>query len=143
MEKEKTFDKQTRLEQEGIKIRKETIIKNDFNNKTDVYNEEHDKTRSHNDELHPHGKGTGHPGHTHTIPNRYASKTAIDKTQFDTENGGGSYDIFGYGKVGGKNKAGGRNFSKSINLYSSERQYNENSVDTSKNVEDGQWVNRY
>ena len=126
---------QSRLEQEGLNIRKELLTKNDFNRTTDVYSEEHDKSKTHNDELHPLGKGTGHGGHTHTVPNRKLSKTAIDRSQFDTENGGGSYDIYGY------NNAGGRTRLLSINLYNANKQYNENSIDTTSNIEDGQWVN--
>lgn len=126
---------QSRLEQEGIQIRKETIIKNEFNGKNNVYDEQSEKAKSHNDELHPHGKGTGHGGHTHLVPNKNTSKTSIDRSQIDTENGGGSYDIFG------RENSGGRNRSKMINLYNSGYQYNEDSIDTSKNIEDGQWSN--
>lgn len=127
---------QTRLEAESLQIRKETSIKNDYNSKTELYNENHDSAKTHNDELHPLGKGTGHGGHTHTKPNRNASKTMIDRSQFDTNNGGGSYDIYGM------NNAGGRIRSQMINLYGPENQYNEDSIDTSKNIEDGQWVNK-
>jgi hypothetical protein len=136
MAQETKVEKQTRLEQEGIQARKEQTIKNDFNKNGEVYNEESDLVKSHEDESHPLGKGTGGSGHGHRIPNRHASKTAIDRSDFDTERGGGSYDIFGM------NDAGGRKRSTMINLYSVNYQYNENSIDTSKNVEDGQWINK-
>lgn len=136
MSQETKVEKQTRLEQEGIQARKEQTIKNDFSKNGEIYNEENDLALSHDDELHPLGKGSGHGGHTHVVPNRRASKTAIDRSQFDTERGGGSYDIFGM------NDAGGRKRSTMINLYSANYQYNENSIDTSKNIEDGQWVNK-
>ena len=117
----------SRIEIEGSQIRKDAVInKNVFNSKTEVYSEEHDKAKTHDDETHPLGKGTGHGGHTHTTPNRNAPKTKIDRTQFDTENGGGSHDIYGY------NNAGGRINSLRINIYNSENQYNENSIDTSE-----------
>lgn len=136
MAQETKVEKQTRLEQEGIQARKEQTIKNDFSRNGEIYNEESDLALSHEDELHPLGKGTGSSGHGHRTPNRNASKTAIDRTDFDTEKGGGSYDIFGM------NDAGGRKRSTMINLYSAEYQYNENSIDTSENVKDGQWVNK-
>lgn len=127
---------QTRLEAEGLALRKETNVKNDYNPKTEVYSDTHEDALTHNDELHPLGKGSGHGGHTHTRPDKNASKTAIDRSQIDTENGGGSFDIYGI------NNAGGRLRSQSINIYGPENQYNENSIDTSKNIEDGQWKNR-
>ena len=136
MAQETKIEKQTRLKQEEIQARKEQTIKNDFNKNGEVYNEESDLVKSHEDESHPLGKGTGGSGHGHRIPNRHASKTAIDRSDFDTEKGGGSYDIFGM------NDAGGRKRSTMINLYSANYQYNENSIDTSKNVEDGQWINK-
>ena len=121
------MSEKTRLEIEGSQIRKDTVInRNVFNSKTEVYSEEHDSAKTHDDETHPLGKGTGHGGHTHTIPNRNASKTGIDRTQFDTENGGGSHDIFGY------NNAGGRINSLRINIYNSENQYSEDSIDVSE-----------
>ena len=136
MAQETKVEKQTRLEQEGILARKEQTIKNDFSKNGEIYNEESELALSHEDESHPLGKGTGSSGHGHRIPNRNASKTTIDRTDFDTERGGGSYDIFGM------NDAGGRKRLTMINLYSANYQYNENSIDTSKNVEDGQWVNK-
>jgi hypothetical protein len=124
------MSEKTRLEIEGSQIRKDIIInKNDFNSKTEVYSEEHDSAKTHNDETHPLGKGTGHGGHTHTTPKRNASKAdkeRIDRTQIDTENGGGSHDIFGY------NNAGGRINSLRINIYNSENQYSKDLIDVSE-----------
>lgn len=116
---------QTRLEEEGKVSRNERLIKNEYQQKEGKqYNDEHDNALTHDDELHPLGKGTKSGGHTHTIPNRKAPKT-IDYSQFNTEKGGGSYDIFG------RDEAGGRKRSQMINIYSPDRQYNENSIDTS------------
>ena len=116
---------QTRLEEEGKVIRNERLIKNEYQkNEEKQYNEEHDTALTHDDELHPLGKGTKSGGHTHITPNRKAPK-AIDYSQFNTENGGGSYDIFG------RDEAGGRKRSQMINIYGPDRQYNENSIDTS------------
>lgn len=135
MAQETKVEKQTRLEQEGIQARKDQTIKNDFNRNGEIYNEESEFALSHDDESHPLGKGSGHGGHTHVTPNRKANKS-IDRGQIDTENGGGSYDIYGI------NKVGGRKYSTMINLYNSDYEYNEDSIDTSINVEDGQWVNK-
>ena len=126
---------QTRLEQEAIIIRKERLIKNDFQPKVDgkQYDYEHDSAKTHDDELHPLGKGTGSGGHTHVTPNRNAPKT-INYTQFNTEIGGGSYDIYG------ANNVGGRRYSQNINLYGPDRQYNENSIDMSQSeIENITW----
>lgn len=127
---------QSRLEQEALKLRKETLIKNDFIREVEEYSETSDKAKTHDDEHHPHGKGTGHGGHTFTTPDAKKSKTMIDHSQFDTTNGGGSYDKFG------RNGVGGRFRMETINIYGPEHSYGVDSVDTTKNIEDGQFVNR-
>lgn len=127
--------KQSRLESEALNYRKETLIINDYQKEVGKeYSADHEDAKAHNDELHPLGKGTGSGGHTYSIPNPNASKTQI-KRQIDTENGGGSYDIYGRPSVGG-----GRNRLLAINLYSKEEAYGFDSVDTSANVLEGQYV---
>ena len=86
--------KQSRLETEGLSKRKETLVKNDFTPKSEHYSSSHDMAKTHDDNKHPLGKGLDNGGHTHTIPNPKKSKTAIDKSQFNTEKGGCSYDKF-------------------------------------------------
>ena len=81
----------------------------------------------------PQGKGSGHGGHTHSTPD-CTKPSSIDYSNFDTENGGGLYDIVG------RNGVGGRNFAKAISVYNEENQYGPNYVDTSENVADGQIV---
>lgn len=125
---------QSRLEQEGISKRKETIIKNDFSSKTEPYSDSHELARTHDDQNHPLGKGTGEGGHTYTIPDGRKSKTAIDRSQFNTENGGGSFDKFG------RNNSGGRNFLQKISLYGPDKQYGPDSIVCDENINDGQVV---
>lgn len=119
---------QTYLEKTGIEKRNETIVRNDYN-KSEEYSSTHPDAVSNGDPL---GKGTMHGGHTYSIPHQTESK-GIDYRNFDTENGGGQYDIEG------RNGVGGRIFLKNISLYNENRQYGIDVVpDTSENVADGQ-----
>lgn len=126
---------QSRLEAEALEYRKESLIQNDYQKDIELnYSESHEDAKSHGDENHPLGKGTGNGGHTYILPNKNASKDGYTTT-LDTTKGGGSYDIFGRPGVGG-----GRNKAFSINIYNPQRPYGTNSVDTSANVADGQYV---
>jgi hypothetical protein len=118
---------QTCLEKKGIEARHESLVRNDYN-LNDEYTSTHPNALSDGD---PKGKGTGHGGHTYSVPdcNR---PTSIDYSNFDTENGGGLYDIEG------RNGNGGRNFLITINNYNKENPYGANLVDTTLNVSDGQ-----
>lgn len=123
--------KQSRLESEAIDIRKEHLVKNDYQRTVNEYDESHNDALSDGDPL---GKSTGN-GITYSVPD--ASKSKYQYTHnVDTENGGGLYDI------DGRNGMGGRKRAQVINLYSQEKQYGENSVDTTKNIEEGQYVVR-
>lgn len=124
--------KQTCLEKVGIEKRHDTIIKNDYNIE-DQYSQLHKDALSDGDPL---GKGSGHGGHTHYIPDCNKPSSMMDYSNFDTdaENIGGSYDI------NGRNGIGGRNYLKTISLYNEENQYGPNLIDTSANVEDGQII---
>ena len=127
--------KQSRLESEALGYRKETLIINDYQKETGKeYSAEHEDAKSHDDENHPLGKGTGNGGHGYSVPNPNASKTQI-KPQLDTTKGGGSYDIYGRPSVGG-----GRNRLLAINIYNQNESYGPDSVDTSANVLEGQYV---
>ena len=54
-------------------------------------------------------------------------------SNFDTTNGGGCYDIKGRNGIGGRDRA------MSISIYNQENQYGPTSVNTEKNIEDGQY----
>lgn len=120
---------QTCLEVKGIEARNELLVRNDYT-RNDEYNARHQDALATGDPL---GKGSGHGGHTHSTPD-CTKPSSIDYSNFDTENGGGYYDIEG------RNGVGGRNFSKTISVYNEENQYGVNYVDTSENVADGQIV---
>lgn len=122
--------KQTCLEKKGIESRHETLIRNDYNS-SDEYSAQHKDAISDGDPL---GKGTGHGGHGHWLPDCSKGQTMIDYSNFDTENGGGLYDIEG------RNGKGGRNWLKNISLYNENDQYGPNSVDTTANQLDGQII---
>lgn len=127
--------KQSDLEKVGFERRAEELTRSDYN-KTNMYSEEHEDAKSHDDANHPWGKG-GEGDYTHTVPQAYnnATKNAI-KPQIGTTNAGGSYDKFGY------NGVGGRQFLMTISKYSSAAPYYDNGVvniDTTANIEDGQY----
>ena len=124
--------KQTCLEKVGIEKRHDTIIKNDYNIE-DQYSQLHKDALSDGDPL---GKGSGHGGHTHYVPDCNKPSSMMDYSNFDTgsSNIGGSYDI------NGRNGVGGRNFLKTISIYNEENQYGPNLIDTTANVQDGQII---
>jgi hypothetical protein len=124
---------QVKLEKEAIAKRNELALKNDFSKNGEEYSSLHDTALTHNDDKHALGKGSGHGGHTYATPG--VSKTMINRDQFDTENGGGAYDIHG------RNNVGGRNYLKKISIYNQDRQYGINSIDMSANIKDGQYRN--
>jgi hypothetical protein len=125
--------RQTNLEKKGIEKRNTTIISNDYN-KNIKYDENHadtvsdaskkDKTR---------GKGTGHGGHGHSMPDASRPSTP-DYSNFDTFNGGGSYDIYG------RNEKGGRVRTLTYNLYGPNNSYLSEPIDSTLNVSEGQIV---
>ena len=121
---------QTCLEKRGIPARASALTRNDYS-KFDEYNETHPDALSNGD---PQGKGTGYGGHTHSIPDCNLPTSMINYSNFDTEGGGGLYDIEG------RNEIGGRNRLMAISMYNKENQYGLGLVDTSLNVADGQIV---
>jgi hypothetical protein len=118
---------QTCLEKKGIETRNEVLVRNDYN-RTDEYSEKHSDALSDGDIL---GKGTGRGGHTHSIPD-CNKPSAINYSTFDTNNGGGKYDIEG------RNGKGGRLFLENISKYNKNNEYGAHLVDTSANLADGQ-----
>ena len=129
---------QSPLEIKGFQKRDELLVRNDYT-KNEEYNETHKDAISDGD---PQGKGTGHGGHTHVIPNHELAMndensvwySPYNYSQFDTEHGGGQYDIEG------RNGIGGRNWIKAISKFNEENQYGLNYVDTSLNVAEGKYV---
>ena len=121
---------QTCLEKKGIESRTNLITRNDYS-RTDEYSSTHPDALATGD---PQGKGTGHGGHTHSIPDCNMPST-IDYSNFDTSsNSGGEYDI------NGRNGVGGRIFAQNISVYNEENSYCGIGIDTSANVADGQIV---
>jgi hypothetical protein len=117
------------LEKRGIEERNTEIVRSDYNIE-DQYSSTHNDALSDGDAQ---GKGTGHGGHTHYLPDCNKPTTTIDYSNFDTFNGGGLYDIEG------RNGIGGRDWSKASSMYNENYQYGASLVDTSLNVSDGQY----
>lgn len=120
---------QTCLETRGITERNNEIVRSDYNI-NDQYGPTHSDALSNGD---PQGKGTGHGGHTYWLPDCTKPTNAIDYSNFDTENGGGIYDIEG------RNNIGGRKRSLARELYNKENQYSTNLISTAENVAQGQY----
>ena len=121
---------QTCLEVKGIKSRNELLVRNDYT-RADEYSATHPDALANGD---PQGKGTGHGGHTHSIPDCTASSTAPRYDISTTNNAGGLYDIEG------RNGVGGREFLVTINMYNEAKSYDKIGIDTSENIADGQIV---
>jgi hypothetical protein len=120
---------QSCLEKRGIEERNTEIVRSDYNIE-DQYSSTHKDALSDGDAQ---GKGTGHGGHTHYLPDCDKPTTTIDYSNFDTFNGGGLYDIEGRNDIGGRTKA------MASSLYNQDYEYGANLVDTSLNVNEGQY----
>ena len=120
---------QTCLEKRGISAREEHIERSDYNIEN-AYSATHKDAMSDGDAQ---GKGTGHGGHTFYLPDCNKPIGQMDYSNFDTFNGGGKYDIEGYGD------RPGRNVQMARSLYNSENEYGPTSVDTTKNINEGQY----
>ena len=127
---ENTIQKgQTCLEKRGMEERHEEITRSDYNI-NNPYSETHSDAISNGDAQ---GKGTGHGGHTHYLPDCTKPVGRIDYSNFDTVNGGGMYDIDGRNGISGRKRA------MAISLYNQENSYGATTVDTTANVNDGQY----
>ena len=124
---------QSCLEKRGIEERNTEIVRSDYNI-NDEYTATHKDAISDGDAM---GKGTGHGGHTAWLPDCSKPTGMIDYSNFDTENGGGCYDINGRNDIGGRNKA------MASSMYNKENMYGANSVNTTLNVAEGQYVVDY
>ena len=120
---------QSKLEKTGIEERKNETLKSTYNVE-DQYSATHGDALSTGDAQ---GKGTGHGGHTHWLPNTAKASTTIDYSNFDTENGGNVYDIEG------RNNIGGRNNAISSSLYNKNHQYGLHLIDSEENQRQGQF----
>ena len=122
------IDGQTCLEQRGMEERHVEIARSDYNIE-DQYSAAHKDAMSDGD---PQGKGTGHGGHTAFLPDCTKPVGQINYSNFDTTNGGGSYDINGRHDIGGRLK------SMAASLYNEENQYGLDLINTEANIADGQ-----
>lgn len=120
---------QTCLEKRGIEERHKEITRSDYNIE-DQYGPTHKDALSDGDQQ---GKGTGHGGHTHYLPDCTKPTGMIDYSNFDTEHGGGQYDIEGRNNISGRKRA------LAISMYNKENMYGPTLVDTSVNRSDGQY----
>jgi hypothetical protein len=127
-----TNSNQTCLEKRGMSERKTEMARSDYNMENQ-YSVTHADALSDGDAQ---GKGTGHGGHTHFLPDctdaDYTSNK-INYSNFDTSAGGGCFDIKG------RNGIGGRERCMAISIYNEENQYGSTSVDTTENRNDGQY----
>ena len=80
------------------------------------------------------GKGTGHGGHSHWLPNCRGSIGVFNLSNFDTSISSGA---------GNDCDNIARNKSLARSLYSTNNVYSQLLVDTSRNVREGQFVNVY
>ena len=120
---------QTCIEKRGMDERHIEIARSDYNIENQ-YSASHSDALSNGD---PQGKGTGHGGHGDWLPDCTKPTNMIDYSNFDTENGGGSYDI------NGRNGFGGRIRSLARSMYNKENMYGPNLVNTEQNIIDGQY----
>lgn len=120
---------QTNLEKNAIIERDELEMLNPYND-TNAYNHMHKNAISDGDVK---GKGTNSGGHGSYLPDYSKGKDMIDYSNFDTDNGGGKYDIEG------RNGHGGRNKSLTNRIWGKNNPYGPSVVDTTINRLDGQY----
>lgn len=126
------MSKQSNLERIGFDRRDVEFARSDYR-ESEQYKVGHEDTLSDPSRKDkPLGKGTETGGHTFSVPN-YSLGPNMIKPQIDTENGGGSYDIYGH------NGVGGRKWLQQISLYGPGREYGANLIDTSSNIQAGQY----
>ena len=120
---------QTCLEKRSMEERHQEITLSHYNIENQ-YSATHQDAVSDGDAQ---GKGTLHGGHTHFLPDCTKPTSQINYSNFDTENGGGYYDIKGRNGISGRERA------MAISIYNKENPYGANLVNTTKNVDDGQY----
>lgn len=115
------------LEKVSMDERHEEIARNDYNS-LDQYSKTHKDALSTGDAQ---GKGSGHQGHTHWLPNCNGELGVIDYRNFDT-------DI--NSNIGNCNDVAMRTRSLARSLYSHVNVYSERLIDRSNNIAEGQYV---
>lgn len=117
---------QSCLEKRSMEERHEEIVRSDYN-RFNQYSAAHPDAIANGDVQ---GKGTGHGGHTHSLPNCNGVIGIIDYRNFDTaiSSHAGNVD---------DNYA--RETALVRSLYNVEREYSARSVDTSLNLAEGQY----
>ena len=120
---------QSCLEKQGIEERSNEIVRSDYNFEN-PYGPTHPDAMSDGDVQ---GKGTGRGGHDAWLPDCTKPNNMINYSNFDTENGGGLYDIKG------RNDVGGRERSLARSKYNKEQPYGADLVNTSENIALGQY----
>lgn len=132
---------QTCLEKIGVDRRPIDRARNDYYS-GDEYSKDHKDALSDGDSR---GMGTGHPGHGHYTPDCTKAimtdngvvSSPIDYSNFDTNNGGNSYDI--NGREGIPNS--GRNALLNINNYNRDIAYGKGYVTINVRQDEGQYIN--
>lgn len=114
---------QSKLEKVSLDERKNETLKSEYNIE-DQYSAKHNDALTSGDKK---GKGTGHGGHTHFLPDQSKASTTIDYSNFDTENGGNSYDV------------DGRKKAIASSLYNKDYQYGAHLINTEENQRNGQF----
>lgn len=117
---------QSCLEIRSMQERHEEIVRNRYN-VYDQYSATHPDALANGDKL---GKGTGHGGHTHSLPNCNGSIGIIDYRNFDTA-------IASHAGNADDNYA--REVALARSLYNIDNEYSARSVDTSMNLREGQY----
>lgn len=117
------------LEKRSIEERHEELVRNDYN-ANDPYSVTHKDALAGDDKQ---GKGTGHKGHTFWLPNCNGQINVFNYSNFDTAVSSGA------GNVDDRNA---RTVALARSLYNAENPYSVQSVDTSGNIKEGQYVVR-
>ena len=127
--------KQSNLERKGYEERNVELVRSDYKKKVNEYSDAHiDALSNPEDETKVLGKGVVNSSHQAYVPDASLPSTLYNYSSLKTTAGGGAYDIHG------RNGEGGRNRLLKINIYSKDNAYGPNSVDTSANIDEGQYV---
>lgn len=117
---------QSCLEKRSIEERKEEMARSDYN-RENQYNAAHEDALSTGDAQ---GKGTGHGGHTHYLPDCSAQINVINYSNFDTQISSGA---------GNNTDNDARDTALARSLYNQENVYSAKLVNTTENVREGQY----
>ncbi len=117
---------QTCLEKVSIQERHEEIVRSDYQ-RDNQYSATHEDARATGDAQ---GKGTGHGGHSHWLPNCNGTLGIINYSNFDTNPSSGA---------GNNVDNETREVAMARSLYNYEKSYSARIVDTTLNVREGQY----